>query len=196
VTQPAAPASPEVDADLLRRAQAGDESAFGCLMKAHYERTFRLVYAVVNHEADARDVCQEVWVTVWRQLAGFRGDAKFTTWLHPIAVRRAVDHLRRRRRWYERFLPFSVGDAEVESVPEPADPVDFREAAEASETVARVRAAIATLPPKHRAVLALREVEGLSYEEIAATVGVPVGTVMSRLYHARRLLVRKLGDSI
>ena len=185
----------ETDPDLLRRAQAGDEAAFGGLMRTHYDRTFRLVYSIVGNEHDARDVCQEVWLTVWRQLSGFRGDAKFTTWLHPIAVRRAVDHLRKRRRWYARFLPFSVGDSAVESVPEPADPSDARQEAEGSETVERVRQAIATLPPKLRAVLVLREVEGLSYEAIAQAAGIPVGTVMSRLYHARRLLVRKLGDS-
>jgi RNA polymerase sigma-70 factor, ECF subfamily len=187
---------PEVTPDLLRRAQAGEEAAFGELMRTHYERVFRLVFSIVGNEPDARDVCQEVWLAVWRQLSGFRGDAKFTTWLHPIAVRRAVDHLRRQRRWYARFLPFAGAGTDVEAIPEPASPApDAREEIEGTERTERLRRAVASLPPKLRAVLALREVEELSYEEIAHATAIPVGTVMSRLYHARRLLARKLGKT-
>ncbi len=162
-------------------------------MRTHYERTFRLVCAIIHNEADARDVCQEVWLTIWKRLGTFRGDARFTTWLHPIATRRALDHLRKRRRWFDRFLPFDTGDDSVPAAPEPVSTDDAGQQLEGSENVARVRAALATLPPKHRAVLALRELEGLSYEEIAHSVGVPVGTVMSRLHTARRLLAEKLG---
>lgn len=188
------PTSPEPDPELLRRAQLGDEAAFGALMRSHYEKTFRLVYAIVRHEADARDICQEVWLKVWQQLPGFRGEAKFSTWLHPIATRRALDHLRKRRRWFDRFLPFSTGDDTVESAPEPVTTDDARRQSESNERTARLRAALDALPPKHRAVLALREVQGLSYEEIAQATGIPAGTVMSRLYHARRLLAKKLKE--
>lgn len=187
--------APELDPDLLRRAQAGDEAAFGVIMRAEYARTYRLAYAIVHHEADARDVCQEAWLTIWKQLGTFRGDARFTTWLHPIVTRKALDHLRKRRRWFDRFLPFGQGDDDaVTAVPEPATDDTARDQAEGNETVTRVRAAIAALPPKHRAVLALREMEGLTYEEIAQATGVPVGTVMSRLFHARKLLAAKLGS--
>ena len=185
---------PDTDSDVLRRAQAGDEAAFGILMRAHYDPIFRLVYAIIRHEADARDVCQEVWLTVWKQLPGFRGEAKFSTWLHPIATRRAVDHLRKRRRWYDRFLPFSTGDEATESAPEPVTTDDAGQQAECHERTEQLNRALESLPPKHRAVLALREVQGLSYEEIAATTGIPAGTVMSRLYHARRLLAQKLKE--
>jgi RNA polymerase sigma-70 factor (ECF subfamily) len=186
-------AVPELDPDLLRRARAGDEAAFGALMRAEYARTYRLAYAIVHNEADARDVCQEAWLTIWKQLATFRGDSRFTTWLHPIVTRKALDHLRKRRRWFDRFLPFGTGDADAVEVPEPSTDDNARDQAEGNETVARVRAAIAELPPKHRAVLALREMEGLSYEDIAEITGVPVGTVMSRLFHARKLLAERLG---
>ncbi|HWA27295.1 MAG TPA: sigma-70 family RNA polymerase sigma factor [Lacunisphaera sp.] len=186
----------EPDPEFLRRAQAGDEAAFGAIMRANYERTFRLVCAILHNEADARDVCQDVWLTVWKQLATFRAESRFSTWLHPIATRRALDHLRKRRRWFDRFLPFATSDDNAVEVPEPATAEDAREKAEGNETVARVRAALATLPPKHRAVLALRELEGLSYEEIAQATGIPAGTVMSRLHHARRLLAEKLKDSL
>jgi len=183
------------DSQLVKLAMTGDQSAFGELMRMHHERTFRLVYSVVRHEADARDVCQEVWLTVWKQLPKFRGDARFTTWLHPIAVRRSLDHLRKRKRWYDRFLPFPTGDetnpATFEPIAQETSPCDDPR----DERIAQVRRALDTLPPKQRAVLALREIEGLSYEEIAATIKIPTGTVMSRIYHARRILAKKLGAS-
>ncbi len=183
-----------IDPEWIRRAQGGDEIAFGSLMRAHYPHVFRLVHAIVRNEHDARDVCQDVWLTIWKQLPGFRGDAQFTTWVHPIAVRRAIDHLRKQQRWYRRFLPFSVEDKSVESAPEPMTTENARQQSEDAERTTRLKKILDSLPPKLRAVLALREVEGLSYEEIAKATDVPTGTVMSRLYHARRLLTQKLKD--
>lgn len=180
--------------ELLQRARGGDQQAFGELMRAHHESVFRLVYAVVRREHDARDISQEVWLAVWQQLAGFRGDAQFSTWLHAIAVRRAVDALRKRRRWYDRFLPIAVDDDTIESAPEPEDAADPREGAEQTERKVALDAALNSLSPKLRAVVALREIQGLSYDEIAQATGIPAGTVMSRLFHARRLLARKLGE--
>lgn len=182
--------------DLIRRAQAGDEAAFGELMQAHYEPVFRLVASIVRHDHDARDICQEVWLTIWKKLPEFRGEARFTTWVHPIAVRRALDHLRKRRRWYDRFLPFGGSDDdEAPAVPEPAVDDTPREDLEHGDRLARFNAALASLPPLHRTVLALREAQGLSYEEIARAAGIPIGTVMSRLHHARRTLAKKLKES-
>ncbi len=180
---------------MLDRARAGDEAAFGAVMRFHYERIFRLVYSIVRSEHDARDVCQEIWLKVWRELKNFRGEAKFTTWLHPVAVRCALDHLRKRRRWYDRLLPFDTDDETVRCVPEPSTTEDARTQAEGNERHERLRTAMAALPPKHRAVLALREVEGLSYEEIARATDLPAGTVMSRLYHARRMLAKMLKEN-
>lgn len=183
------------DAALLARARTGDQAAFGQLMRAHYEHVFRVVYGVLRNEHDARDVSQEVWVKVWRELPNFRGDAKFTTWLHPIAVRKSLDHLRKRRRWFDRFLPFASASEETPPeavvVAEPSTEATARDDAEGDERRAELRRALDSLPPKQRAVLTLREVEGLSYEEIARATELPIGTVMSRLYHARRLLAQK-----
>lgn len=179
-------AEPPPDAFLLTAAQQGDEVAFARLMRCHYERVFRLVYAILRHEADARDVCQDIWVLVWQALPEFRGDAKFTTWLHPIAVRRALDYQRKRRRWYERFLPISFATETQITAPSSTD-------VKISDQAAAARAALDTLPARQRAVLALRELEGLSYDAIAAAMKIPVGTVMSRLHHARRHLALKLG---
>jgi RNA polymerase sigma-70 factor (ECF subfamily) len=192
--------SPEAERDLVRRAQAGGEEAFGALMRLHYEPVFRLVNSMLRDEHSARDVCQEVWLTVWKNLRTFRGEAKFSTWVHPIATRRAIDHLRGRKRWLNRFIPFlneSERDDSAErrfGAPEPSEASDPRRELEQGERNARFERAIASLPPKHRGVLALREVQGLSYDEIAANLGIARGTVMSRLFHARRLLAQKLGD--
>ncbi|MBA3850323.1 MAG: RNA polymerase subunit sigma [Opitutus sp.] len=190
--------NPSNDPALLARARQGDQEAFGTLMRAHYEPVFRTVCSVLRNEHDARDVAQEVWLTVWRELPNFRGEAKFSTWLHPIAVRKSLDHLRKRRRWFDRFLPFASAVGEDSTAPAAADPVvenTARDDAETAERHACVHRALEALPPKHRAVLALRELQGLSYDEIAAAMKLPVGTVMSRLYHARRLLAQKLKDS-
>jgi RNA polymerase sigma-70 factor (ECF subfamily) len=196
--------SPEAERELVQRAQAGNEDAFGVLMRSHYEPVFRLVNSMLRDEHSARDVCQEIWLTVWKNIGSFRGDAKFSTWLHPIASRRAIDHLRSRKRWFSRFIPFlsdtssstdsDSGGDRVAAAPEAVASSDPRQDLEHQERNIRFERAIALLPPKHRAVLALREVQGLSYDEIAENLGVARGTVMSRLFHARRLLVQKLGD--
>lgn len=182
-----APLPPETEADLLRRAQTGEEAAFGSLMQAHHAYVFRLVQAIVRHEQDSADICQEIWLAVWRNLAGFRGGAKFTTWLHPIATRKALDHLRKRRRWFDRFLPFTREDLVADDSVRPDEAGDERRE--------RLHRVLNALPPMQRTVLALREVQGLSYDEISRAVGIPAGTVMSRLYHARRLLAKKLKET-
>ena len=196
--------TPEAERELVQRAQAGNEDAFGTLMRCHYEPVFRLVNSMLRDDHSARDVCQEIWLTVWKNLSSFRGDAKFSTWIHPIATRRAIDHLRSRKRWFNRFIPFlsdtsnsndgeSSGDR-IAAAPEATAESDPRQDLESQERKARFERAISSLPPKQRAVLSLREIQGLSYDEIAANLGIARGTVMSRLFHARRLLVQKLED--
>ncbi len=197
--------TPEAERELVARARSGNEEAFGTLMRTYYEPVFRHVNAMLRDEHSARDVCQEIWLTVWKNLGSFRGDAKFSTWVHPIATRRAIDHLRSRKRWFNRFIPFmsdtadGAGEAEsggnrVAAAPEAVDPNTPRHDLETQERNERFERAIASLPPKHRAVLALREIRGLSYDEIADDLGIARGTVMSRLFHARRLLAQKIGD--
>lgn len=195
---PSTEPNPAEFAAQLARAQAGDQAAFGAIMRAHYEPVFRTVLGILRNEHDARDVSQEVWLKVWQELPKFRGEAKFTTWLHPIAVRKSLDHLRKRRRWFDRFLPFASAvddDSTAVAVAEPAVDTTARDEAEGQERLERLHRAMEALPPKHRAVLTLREVQGLSYEEIAAATELPIGTVMSRLYHARRMLAQKLKSS-
>lgn len=186
--------SVDPEKELIHRAQRGDEGAFGIVVQAHYERVFRHVIAMTRNEQDARDICQEIWVSVWRTLKDYRGEAKFSTWLYAVASRRAIDHLRKRRRWYERFLPFLANEVTSE-VREPAssDPTP-RDQAEFADRESCFERAIESLPPKQRAVLTLREIDGLSYDEIAETLHCRRGTVMSRLFNARRLLAKNLKD--
>ncbi len=183
----------------INAAQSGDETAFGELMQLHYEQVFRTVLAVVRNEHDAREICQDVWVKAWQQLTQFRGDSKFTTWLHPIAVRKAVDHLRKRRRWYDRFLPLGGTRDDNPDAPPAPEPADDQPSApdqlESAEKHERFEYLLASLPPKQRAVLALREIQGLTYDEIAQALGCRRGTVMSRLFHARRQLAQKLRET-
>jgi RNA polymerase sigma-70 factor (ECF subfamily) len=189
-------ANEEPEITLLRRAQAGDEAAFGEIVRANHERLFRRVVSIIRNEHDARDVSQEIWLTVWRTLKEYRAEAKFSTWLYAIATRRAIDHLRKRERWFSRFLPFlTERGGNNGGVIEPASPLPGpRDQMETNERNARFERAIGALPPKLRAVLAMREIEGLSYEEIAGTLNCRPGTVMSRLFNARRLLAQKLED--
>jgi len=185
---------PESETALVTRAHLGDDEAFGVLMRNHYEPVFRLVQSIIRDEHAARDVCQEVWLSVWKNLGKFRGEAKFSTWVHPIAVRRAIDHLRSRRRWRDRFSPILSDDGTVKEAVEPSADDDPRQTLEARERAARFERAIDSLPPKLKAVLALREINHLSYDEIARDLGIRRGTVMSRLFNARRLLAHKLRD--
>lgn len=186
----------EIEAELLRRAQDGDEAAFGEVMRANYERVFRRVVSIVRNEHDARDVSQEIWVSVWKNLKEYRGEAKFSTWLYAVATRRSIDHLRRQRRWFDRFLPFlSDGEAPASAELTTAAQTNPRRELETKERDERFERALSSLPPKHRSVLALREVEGLSYDKIAQTLNCRPGTVMSRLFHARRLLAQKLENT-
>jgi RNA polymerase sigma-70 factor, ECF subfamily len=194
VAQAADPQDLELEAELVRRAQRGDQAAFGELVRHHYSAVFRRVAAILRNEQDAKEVCQDIWLTVWENLNSFRGDSRFSTWVFPIATRKAIDRLRKRRRWFDRFLPFASSANDAPPIDPPTAEPSPREQMEVDERGRRFESAIAALPPKLQAVLAMREIEGLSYEEIARNLNCKTGTVMSRLFTARRVLAKKLGD--
>ena len=170
------------------RCQAGDERAFAELFARFAERTLRYLRGLVGDAAE--DVHQEVWLAVYRGLAALADPRAFRTWLYRTTRHRAVDHLRRRRR--ERELVADVA-AEAEETIGPAedDPLAALEPLDASA----LAAALAALPGVQREALVLRYQDGLSYAEIATVVGCSVGTVRSRLHHAKRRLHDVLASS-
>lgn len=182
------------DLELVRRAQAGDTEAFGELVERNRRAVFRAALAAVGSAAEADDVAQEAFVTAYRKLGGFRGEAAFRTWLLAITWRKAID----RRNSMTRLLRLTVAPGDtaegapdiMETAPDPArSQEDELAAAELQRTIRRL---IASLPRKLRDALLLAGSGEYSYEQIAAMLDAPVGTVKWRVSEARRLLKQKL----
>ncbi len=177
---------------LVERARSGDRQAFDRLVQAHLPRVWRVVFRILRHREDTEDVVQEVFLTAHQALADFRGEAKLATWLHKIAVTRALNHLDRaseRARRSSRSLDDPVLDRTGDGVPA-RDALPDRgpsplQALEGRELLRRLADCFERLPSAWRAVVALRDGEGLAYEEIAGVLGIALGTVRSRLARAR-----------
>jgi RNA polymerase sigma-70 factor (ECF subfamily) len=176
---------------LIRRAQAGDSEAFGQLVEQHMRRAYFAALSLVGSREDALDLSQEAFARAFRARASIDPQRPFYAWLYAI-LRRLCFNFLRDRRTRQRSLDEASGwlaeDAAERGVEDPAAAFERREARRA------VAAAIEQLPAREREVLALKEFEGLSYKEIAALVGIPTGTVMSRLYSARQRLAQVLED--
>lgn len=191
----------EIDAALLGRAANGDTRAFRELVERHQRRANSVAYGLVRNPEDAREVVQEAFIRVFRHRAEFAGQASFSTWLYRIVVNLSIDLLRKRSPG--KAVEF---DESVDTDGAPDELLPRREGGDPFATldrkrlVAAMHVALEQLPPYHRAVILLRELEGLSYEEMAETLEVSKGTIMSRLFHARRkmqkLLKEQLGDEV
>lgn len=184
-------ASEPDDLALVRRAQAGDRAAFKALYDRYHRRVYAVALGVVKSSADAQDVVQEAFTKVSRHLPDFQGNSSFYTWLYRIAMNLAIDQLRRRKA--ARIVDYddAIGRDEGEEGSQLGSPLEAADPGKThsrKELAAQIGAALETLPDYHRQVILLREVEGLSYEEIATVMEVPKGTIMSRLFHARRKL--------
>ncbi len=181
----------ENDRNLVERTRQGDRESFGTLVRRHQDRAFNLAYQIVRNREDALDISQEAFARAFTSLPTFKGEASFTTWLHRIVVNLAIDSLRRRQRGEVATFDDTRSAAEEQDAGPftPQDPAMALEAKQVRDLLAR---GIAKLPPAQRAVLVLREIEGLSYEEISRAVGCTLGTVMSRLFYARRKLQQVL----
>ncbi len=177
--------------DAAARARAGSTRAFRELVDGSHETVFRLAVALTGDRDEAADVVQETYIRAWERLDGLRDPGAATAWICRIARNVAHD---RRRGWWSRVRAPLDAAWESRAVPETAA-VAADEALEEAERAASVRRALAKLPEKHRVVLLLREVEGMAYEEIAAALGLPAGTVESRLHRARQGLARRLAKA-
>ena len=179
------------DHDLVQRVQAGDTAAFRTLFDKYHRRAFAVAMGVVKNEDDALDAVQNAFVKVHKNIHKFQGSSSFYTWLYRIVMNVSIDHVRRTSRrksldFDERVLHEEsevAGDGAL--VPRVTDANPGKTALR-RELGSAIQAALAELPEHHRAVIVLREIEGMSYEEMAEALEVPKGTIMSRLFHARK----------
>lgn len=171
----------ETELELIKQAQQGDRRAFGQLVRRHREGAVNVVYRMCGDADLAEEAAQEAFIRAWTNLPRYKPRSPFRNWLYRIATNVAVDALRSQK---ETVDVESVDVPDTESGPEVL--TEVRERGE------RVRQAVLDLPPASRAVVVLREYEDLSYKEIADTLGIPIGTVMSRLNYARTLLRQTL----
>lgn len=188
---------PLTDKVLVERAARGDEIAFSELVNRHYKRAVRVAFGLLKDRHDAEDVVQDAFARVHKRLADFEGQSAFYTWLYRIVVNLSIDYIRKRKR--ERRV-----DVEDEGVREALRggeelwprfrDTDPGESAERVQLRKKLQVAFEDLPEIHQAVLMLRELEGFSYEEIASTLGIKKGTVMSRLFHARKAMQVKMTE--
>ncbi|HTL48905.1 MAG TPA: sigma-70 family RNA polymerase sigma factor [Verrucomicrobiae bacterium] len=178
------------DFELVSKSRQGDRGAFGKLVSKYYEMIYAVSYGVLHNREAARDSAQDVFLKAYRDLAGFKGDSKFKTWLYRVAMNAAIDQARRLKPQIS-LDATDVSDEEGEApVIIPDASAGPREEVSKGELRDLVRKAVQLLSPDHRAILVLREWQGLSYDEIAETLNIELGTVMSRIHYARK----KLGE--
>jgi len=190
--------SRELEADqdrvLIESAQKGDKLAFKMLVQRHQRRAYAIALGLLRDEQDAREVVQEAFLRVYRGLDSFHGGSTFFTWLYRIVTNLSIDLLRKpSRRDVELDETREIDEADIPLLSriDGADPLDVIRRGEIRN---KLEAALDALPVYHRGVIVMREVEGLSYEEMAEAMGVSKGTIMSRLFHARQKLQRALAD--
>ncbi len=172
------------EAELIGRSVAGDLDAYDRLVGLYQDRVYQVAYRVTGNHEDAWDAAQEAFLNAFRALSRFRGASTFSTWLHRIAVNAALDLIRRRP-------PQPVVPLDAVMVSSGDDPGD---AATRSDVQRQINRAITSLPAEQRVVVVLRDLQELSYEEIAAVLRIPLGTVRSRLSRGREALRQLLAD--
>jgi RNA polymerase sigma-70 factor (ECF subfamily) len=180
------PETTDRDEDLVRRFLSGDRAAFSVLVERHERRVYNLALRMTGREEDARDAAQDAFLTALRKLSSFRGEAAFTTWLHRVTVNACYDLLRKRQR--QPLLDRGGGDDDLPR-PEPPPAPDHADDIVLSIDVQR---ALLQVPEDFRAAMILHDVQDLPQEEVAAILGIPVGTVKSRLHRGRIALAKAL----
>lgn len=185
------------DAELVLRSQRGDMTAFEELVNRYREKVYGLAYGMARNEPDAQDIRQETFVKAWHSIDRFRGQSAFYTWLYRITTNLAIDMMRKKSRGVTVPLetPEGARPIEAQMVDAPKDrlPSDEAQRGELRQAIDR---AMAALSPEHRAVVLLKDFEGMEYKDIAKVVGCSIGTVMSRLFYARRHLQQLLKDEL
>ena len=183
--------------DLVKQAQAGDTEAFDQLVSRFRTRVFGMIYNMVHNEQDAWDLAQDSFLKAWKSIARFRGQSSFYTWIYRIVMNVTIDWLRKKQvrgagAEFDDAIQLKEIDPASRTVPH-ADALPH-ERMEQKEIRSRIDAAIAQLSPEHRAVILMKEIEDMQYHEIAESLGCSIGTVMSRLFYARKKLQTLLRD--
>lgn len=180
------------DLDLVSRYRDGEQRAFELLVKRYQRKVYGLAFGIVHNPEDAMDISQEAFVKVHRYLDKFQGSASFYTWLYRIVVNLCIDHLRRAGRSYsveyDDAIDRSQGVLAASDIVPSRQGTDPRQALGDKETLKHISDGLAQLSVNHRAVIVMRELEGLSYKEMAKIMECSKGTIMSRLFHARKRL--------
>jgi RNA polymerase sigma-70 factor (ECF subfamily) len=183
----------DVDQQLVERVQRGDKHAFDLLVSKYQRKLGRLISRFVRDQAEAEDVTQDAFIKAYRALPGFRGESAFYTWLYRIGINTAKNHLLANKRRAPTITPFDADEAEsfeeaslLREVSTPENELMSK------QVVDVVQASLQQLPEDLRSALTLREIEGLSYEEIASVMNCPVGTVRSRIFRAREAVAENL----
>ena len=195
-TQAEAAAEGPDDLDLVARSQAGDTSAFNELVTRYRSRAFSMIYQMTRNEQDAWDLAQDGFVKAWKSIGRFRGQSSFYTWLYRILMNVTIDSLRRKRIASGTEFDDAIGLRQIEPGAATAPRPEMQPAEKISDKEIRERidAAIEKLSPEHRAAIVMREIDGLEYSEIAEQMDCSIGTVMSRLFYARKKLQALLKD--
>ena len=173
----------ETELALITQAQIGDRQAFDELVRRHRQGVINVVYRMCGDTHLAEDAAQDAFIRAWQHLPGYQPRSPFRNWLYRIATNVALDVLRADK-----------PTVDVDELPLPSSGEGPEAAVEKSERAESVHRAVLSLPPASRTVLVLREYEGLSYQEIADTLDIPIGTVMSRLSYARKLMLESLAS--
>ena len=182
------------DPALVRAAQRGDMAAFEELVARHRDKVFARAFSMVRNEEEAVDLSQEAWVKGWQRLPQFLGESSFGTWITRIIINLCLDHLRKQKR--QRLESIEAMDEDSGGVERQMPVVTPNPTAnlERQELRQRIDQALGQLSHEHRTVLVLHEFEEMEYKEIAKTMGCSIGTVMSRLFYARRKMAALLAD--
>jgi RNA polymerase sigma-70 factor, ECF subfamily len=182
----------EKEAELVARAKSGERMAFNQLVRLHGKRVYNTVLRILGDQAEAEDVSQEVFLKMYQNIGKFRGDAKLSTWLYRLSINNALNRVRaRKRRMYHKTFSLDAAvRTEEGEVPQehPDTNPDPRQILESRDTQRLVQEGISKLPDDQRTVIVLRDIQGLTYNEIAGILDCNEGTVKSRLHRARMAL--------
>ena len=184
------------DIELVKKCQAGDTKAFNDLVTKYRGKVYAMIYNMVRNEQDAWDLAQDGFLKAWKSMANFRGQSAFYTWLYRIMTNVTIDWLRKKQIHGDADFDETIELKNIEpgaaTLPRPESlPSEKMEHAEIRK---RIDEALEKLSPEHRAVVVMKEMDGLQYNEIADALGCSLGTVMSRLFYARKKLQSLLRD--